>query len=28
LRVDPGVQHTIQLLLAARRRITQADAHR
>jgi hypothetical protein len=28
LRVDPGVQHTIQLLLAARRRVAQADAHR
>jgi hypothetical protein len=28
LRVDPGVQHTIQLLLAARRRLAQAEAHR
>jgi hypothetical protein len=28
LRVDPGVQHTIQLLLAARSRLAQADVHR
>jgi hypothetical protein len=28
LRVDPGLEHTIQLLLAARRRLAQADAHR
>jgi hypothetical protein len=28
LRVDPGMQHTLQLLLAARRRLAQAEAHR
>jgi hypothetical protein len=28
LRIDAGLQHTVQLLLAARRRVAQADAHR